>query len=90
MFLHYLISQHYRSKTIVQHQRYYVYSVEKLAKREGNRHELCINLIIALNKPNKSCSSLHNFFHKLKDSHNINYLLFICKKRDKSEPTRIN
>lgn len=37
MFLRYLISQHYRSKTIVQHQRYYVYSVEKLAKREGNQ-----------------------------------------------------
>lgn len=34
--------------------------------------------------------SLHNFFHKLKDSHNINNLLFICKKRSKSEPTRIN
>lgn len=69
MFLRYLISQHYRSKTIVQHQRYYVYSVEKLAKREGNRHELCINLIIALNKPNESLSFFLPTKHHPRNNH---------------------
>ena len=69
MFLHYWISQHHRSQTIGQDQRHYLYSVEKLAKREGNQHELCINLIIVLNKPNESLSFFLPTKHYPRNNH---------------------